>query len=101
MTPRIAITGVGLVTALGATREDCWRRLLAGDCGIRPATVFDTEGYRSRVAGEVDIDAVDSGATPLQRRRPSRSDPVGPCAAAGAPADSGLLATPARAPPVG
>ncbi|HJZ77495.1 MAG TPA: beta-ketoacyl-[acyl-carrier-protein] synthase family protein [Vicinamibacterales bacterium] len=93
MTPRIAITGVGLVTALGATREDCWRRLLAGDCGIRPATVFDTEGYRSRVAGEVDIDAVDSGATPLQRRRRSRSDRIGLCAASEALADSGLLDT--------
>jgi 3-oxoacyl-[acyl-carrier-protein] synthase II len=91
MTPRIAITGVGLVTALGATREDSWRRMLAGDCGIRPTTVFDTEGYRSRVAGEVDIDAVDSDATPLQRRRRSRSDRIGLCAAIEALADSGLL----------
>ena len=32
---RIAITGVGLVTALGATREESWRRMLAGECGIR------------------------------------------------------------------
>jgi 3-oxoacyl-[acyl-carrier-protein] synthase II len=93
MTPRIAITGVGLVTALGATREDSWRRMLAGDCGIRPTTVFDTEGYRSRVAGEVDIDAVDCDATALQRRRRSRSDRIGLCAAIEALADSGLLDT--------
>jgi 3-oxoacyl-[acyl-carrier-protein] synthase II len=93
MTPRIAITGVGLVTALGATREDSWRRMLTGDCGIRPTTVFDTEGYRSRVAGEVDIDAVDDGSTPLQRRRRSRSDRIGLRAAAEALADSGLLDT--------
>jgi 3-oxoacyl-[acyl-carrier-protein] synthase II len=93
MTTRIAITGIGLVTALGATREDSWRRMLAGDCGIRPATVFDTEGYRSRVAGEVDIDAVDGGSTPLQRRRRSRSDRLGARAACEALADSGLLDT--------
>ena len=38
MTTRVAITGVGLVTALGATREESWRRMLAGECGIRPTT---------------------------------------------------------------
>ena len=88
---RIAITGVGLVTALGATREETWRRMLAGECGIRPATVFDTEGYRSRVAAEVDIDAVDADATPRERRRRSRSDRIGLRAASEALADAGLL----------
>ena len=94
MTTRVAITGVGLVTALGATREESWRRMLAGECGIRPATAFDTEGYRSRVAAEVDIDAVDAGSTPLERRRRSRSDRIGLRAAAEALADAGLLDTP-------
>ena len=90
---RIAITGVGLVTALGATREDSWRRMLAGECGIRPATLFNTEGYRSRVAAEVDIDAVDVDAAPRERRRRSRSDRIGLRAAAEALADAGLLDT--------
>ena len=93
MTTRIAITGVGLVTALGATREESWQRMLAGECGIRPTTVFDTEGYRSRVAAEVDIDAVDAGATPHERRRRSRSDRIGLRAAAEALADADLLAS--------
>jgi 3-oxoacyl-[acyl-carrier-protein] synthase II len=91
VTTRIAITGVGLVTALGATREESWRRMLAGECGVRPATVFDTAGYRSRVAAEVDMDAVDEGSTPLERRRRSRSDRIGLRASAEALADSGLL----------
>lgn len=90
---RIAITGVGLVTALGASREESWRRLVAGECAIRPATVFDTDGYRSRVAAEVDIDAVDEGATPLQTRRRSRSDRIGLRAAREALLDAGLLDT--------
>jgi len=88
---RIAITGVGLVTSLGATREESWRRMLAGECGIGPTTLFDTEGYRSRVAAEVDIDAVDAGSTPRERRRRSRSDRIGLRAAAEALADAGLL----------
>ena len=91
MTRRIAITGVGLVTALGSTRDESWRRLLAGDCGIQPTSLFDTAGYRSRVAAEVDMDAVDEGSTALDRRRRSRSDRIGLRAATEAIADSGIL----------
>jgi 3-oxoacyl-[acyl-carrier-protein] synthase II len=91
MTTRLAVTGVGLVTALGSTRDESWRRLLAGDCGIQQTTVFDTTGYRSRVAAEVDMDAVDEGSTPLERRRRSRSDRIGMRAASEAIADSGVL----------
>jgi 3-oxoacyl-[acyl-carrier-protein] synthase II len=91
MTTRVAITGVGLVTALGTTREENWRRMLAGDCGIRSTTLFDTAGYRSRVAAEVDIDTVDEGTAPLARRRRSRSDRIGLRAASEALADAGVL----------
>jgi 3-oxoacyl-[acyl-carrier-protein] synthase II len=87
----VAITGVGLVTALGATRDESWRRMLDGECGIRAVSVFDTNGYRSRVAAEVDMDAVDEGSTPLERRRRSRSDRIGLRAAAEALADAGVL----------
>ena len=90
---RVAITGIGLVTGAGATREESWRRMLAGECGIRPTTVFDTEGYRSRVArgGRHGRDRR-AAPTPLERRRRSRSDRIG---AARAPPrrvhDAGLL----------
>ena len=91
MSTRVAITGVGLVTALGTTREESWRRMLEGECGIRPTTVFDTEGYRSRVAAEVDMEALDGDAAPLDRRRRSRSDRIGLHAAAEALTDAGLF----------
>jgi 3-oxoacyl-[acyl-carrier-protein] synthase II len=92
MNRRVVVTGIGLVTALGATREESWRRMLAGECGIRPATVFDTTGHRSRVAAEVDMTAVDAGFTPLERRRNARGDRLGLRAAAEAVDDAGLLA---------
>ena len=87
----VAVTGIGLVTALGATREESWRRMVAGECGVRPVTVFGTEGYRSRVAAEVDISAVDSGLTDLRHRRHSRGDRIGLLAAAEALDDAGLM----------
>lgn len=91
MSRRIAITGIGLVTSLGATREETWRRLTAGDCGIRPVTVFETDGYRSRVAGEVAMPAILAQLTPLERRRWSRGDQFGVIAAHEAVSDAGLL----------
>jgi 3-oxoacyl-[acyl-carrier-protein] synthase II len=91
MTPRIAVTGIGLVTALGSTRERSWAGLIAGRCGVGPATVFDVDGYRSRIAAEVPMDEVDAALTPLERRRHSRGDRIGLHAAAEALADAGLL----------
>ena len=87
---RIAVTGIGLVTALGATREESWTRMIAGECGIRPVSVFDPAGYRSRIAGEVDIQAVDGHLGGLRLRRHSRGDRMGLSAATEAVADAGL-----------
>ena len=88
---RVAITGIGLVTGLGASREETWRGLTAGRCAVRPVTAFDTEGYRSRVAAEVCMESVASALTPHQRRRWARGDQIGVAAAAEAVADAGLL----------
>jgi 3-oxoacyl-[acyl-carrier-protein] synthase II len=91
---RVAITGIGIVSALGATREATWTSMLAGACGMRPVTVFDTEGYRSRVAGEIAVDEIDAQLSRLERRRWSRSDRFGVVAAGEALADAGLLDDP-------
>jgi 3-oxoacyl-[acyl-carrier-protein] synthase II len=88
---RVVITGIGIVSSLGPTREETWSGLLAGACGVGPVTVFDTEGYRSRVAAEVKTPAVQARLTPLERRRLSRGDQFGAVAAAEAIADSGIL----------
>ena len=90
MRPRVAITGVGLVTALGAAREESWRRMVAGECGIGPATVVDAEGYRSRIAAQVPMQEIDAPLSALERRRLSRSDRIGLHAAAEAVHDAGL-----------
>lgn len=88
---RVAITGIGLISALGTSREAVWRHMLDAMCGIGPVSQFDTEGYRSRVAAEVDLTEVQAAFTPYQRRRWSRSDLMGVVAATEALDDAGLL----------
>jgi 3-oxoacyl-[acyl-carrier-protein] synthase II len=80
-----------MVTALGGTRETTWERMLAGECGIRMTELFDTEGYRSRLSGQVRVSELNGGLTPLERRRWSRSDQMGVAAATEALTDAGLL----------
>jgi 3-oxoacyl-[acyl-carrier-protein] synthase II len=87
---RVVITGIGLVTALGSSRDETWRAMVNGECGIRPVTVLDTEGYRSRVAAEVDMTAIDGAMTPLERRRRSRGDRIAVHCAIEAVRDAGL-----------
>jgi 3-oxoacyl-[acyl-carrier-protein] synthase II len=87
---RVAITGIGIVSALGATREETWAQLVAGVCGVRPLTAFDAAGYRSQVAAEVDMTRVQSRCSRLERRRLSRSDQIGIVAALEAVGDSGI-----------
>jgi 3-oxoacyl-[acyl-carrier-protein] synthase II len=87
---RVAITGIGLVTSLGLSRDENWTNLLNGTCGVGEVTVFPTEGFRSRVAAEVSYDRLKTRLTPLQRRRWSRSDQFGVVAAMEAVEDSGF-----------
>lgn len=49
----IVVTGMGAVTPLGTGVETTWRRLMAGESGIRRNDRFDTEGWKCRIAGLV------------------------------------------------
>lgn len=91
MRPRVAITGIGLVTAIGASRDETWTNLIEGECGIRPLSLFETGAYRSQIAAQVDHDRLLPQFTPLQRRRWSRGDQFGVVAASEALDDSGIM----------
>jgi 3-oxoacyl-[acyl-carrier-protein] synthase II len=88
---RVVITGIGLVTSIGATRDASWQAMLEGRCGIGPVTVFDPEGFRSTIAAQVNLEGLAHRLTPLERRRWSRADQIGVIAADEAIADSGVL----------
>jgi 3-oxoacyl-[acyl-carrier-protein] synthase II len=50
---RVAVTGLGAVTPLGEDVGSTWDGMLSGKSGIGPISLFDTEGYRTTIAGEV------------------------------------------------
>jgi len=51
---RVAVTGIGVITPIGTGIEQFWKRLRAGDVGVRAITRFDTSAYSSRIAAQVD-----------------------------------------------
>ena len=58
--PIVVVTGMGVVTSLGAGKKDNWRKLTAGESGIKTMTRFPVEGLKSSMAGTVGFDNVDS-----------------------------------------
>ena len=53
--PIVVVTGMGVVTSLGAGKSDNWKKLTAGESGIRTITRFPTEGLKTTMAGTVDF----------------------------------------------
>jgi 3-oxoacyl-[acyl-carrier-protein] synthase II len=53
MRHRVVITGMGWVTPLGHDIETVWKRLLAGESGIAPTTLFDARSFPTTFAAEV------------------------------------------------
>ena len=53
--PIVVVTGMGVVTSLGAGKADNWKNLTAGKSGIKNITRFATDGLKTRFAGTVDF----------------------------------------------
>ncbi|MBO5363965.1 MAG: beta-ketoacyl-ACP synthase II [Clostridia bacterium] len=50
---RVVITGVGAVTPVGIGKEEMWKNIKAGICGVGPVTRFDASEYACQIAAEV------------------------------------------------
>jgi 3-oxoacyl-[acyl-carrier-protein] synthase II len=99
MLPRIAITGIGVVSTFGAGRATFWSHIRQGVSGTRAITEFDASTYPCRVAAAVPplvngFPALDGEGEAAARhadpRRYSRAASFGVRAAREAWADAGL-----------
>lgn len=103
-TPRVAITGIGVVSAFGVGREVFWDHISRGVSGTRAITEFDVSHCACRVAAPVPdaaLDAADAagadlgddaeaGAGRADPRRYSKVSRIAVLAAREALADAGL-----------
>lgn len=62
----IVISGVGAITALGATAAETWERVVRGDRSFKPISVFPADDYRVRLVAEVP-DLPHSGGSEFSR----------------------------------
>ncbi len=53
--PLIAVTGMGVVTSLGAGKAENWAKLTAGTSGIHAITRFPIDHLKTTIAGTVDF----------------------------------------------
>ena len=53
MSRRVVVTGLGLVSPLGLSVEESWRKAKAGQSGIDKISLFDATGFPVQIAGEV------------------------------------------------
>lgn len=53
MSPRVVITGIGVVTPVGTGKDAFWENLCAGKSGAGPVESFDTSDYPTKIGCEV------------------------------------------------
>ena len=57
---RVAITGLGVISAIGAGKDAFWQALKAGHCGIKRVSKFDPSPYPTQFAAQ--LNGFDFGA---------------------------------------
>jgi 3-oxoacyl-[acyl-carrier-protein] synthase II len=50
---RVVVTGMGIASPLGLGVENVWKRLIAGESGIRAIQNFDTAELTAKIAGQI------------------------------------------------
>jgi 3-oxoacyl-[acyl-carrier-protein] synthase II len=69
---RVVVTGMGAVTPLGLGVENVWKRLLAGESGIRAIQSFDVKDLPAKIAGTVPVGSKVEGRLDLNEWIPPK-----------------------------
>ena len=76
------ISGFGVVSPIGLGRDEFWSGLKNGAAGIRPVSLFDTEGLPCHEAGEISSFAPETLLGRKGLKYLDRSTQLASCAAA-------------------
>lgn len=87
---RVAVTGLGIITAIGESLPAFEDALFGGKCGIGPVSLFDTAGFPCAAAAEIRNPNLKASFGPRETKRISRCDLLGLIAAKEAVLASGL-----------
>lgn len=98
---RVVVTGLGIVSPLGISKEENWAGISNGRSGIARITRFDPAGYPAQIAGEVKNFDPTAFLSEKEVRRTDRFIHLGVAAGIEAIKDSGLEVTEANAERIG
>jgi 3-oxoacyl-[acyl-carrier-protein] synthase II len=90
---RVVVTGLGMLSPLGADVKSSWEGIVAGRSGIRSIEHFDTEKFSTKIAGIVPAFDMDEYLQPKEARKMDIFVQYGMVAGIQAVRDSGLVAT--------
>jgi 3-oxoacyl-[acyl-carrier-protein] synthase II len=87
---RVVVTGMGVICPLGLNIADSWQALINGRSGVDRITLFDTEGFETKIAGEVKGFEPANYMSPKDARRNDRFSQMAVAASLEAVKQSGL-----------
>ena len=87
---RVVVTGLGVVAPIGIGKEAFWQRLIAGESGIRPISLFHASPYPCQIAGEIESFHPESFMRPARVKHRGRFSQLAVAAAKLAVHDAGL-----------
>ena len=51
---RVVVTGIGMINAVGLNKQDSFKAIVEGKCGIREITSFDASEFPVRISAEIE-----------------------------------------------
>lgn len=98
---RVVVTGLGIISPIGNNKDENWESITNGRSGIRDITFFDTTGFPSTIAGEIDSFDPTVRLSSKSVRHMDRFIQLGMVAGLEAVEDSGIVATDENAESIG
>ncbi len=97
----VVITGLGVISSVGITKDCFWAGLKSGRSGLGPISTFETAGLRCHRGGEIADFKAERFLEPKGLKYLDRSTQLAASATALALADAGLAAAPSKGAGIG